>query len=158
MRRAKLAGDQHRDLGVSEHLLGLAAEQHPGESAAAVRGHENEIALLLLRHGEDGIGGKVAGQVDALAADARVFGRPLDDAEVFGRGPLDHLGVLRRRHVADRHVRLVHHGSGGRGGEQAGNPGADRFGEFHTIGDRLARKRGAVRRDQDVLIHVVSLS
>jgi hypothetical protein len=45
---ASLARNQHRDLGIGEHFLGLAAEQHAGEPAAAVRSHEDEFALVLL--------------------------------------------------------------------------------------------------------------
>ena len=58
--------------GAVDCTLTLSAEKHANELAAAVRGHENKIALLLLRHDENGVGREIAGHVDAVAGDARL--------------------------------------------------------------------------------------
>src|SRR5687767_5114334 len=52
--RLLLAADQHGDLGVREHLLGLAAEQQAREPPAAVRSHHHQVALLRLGGVDDG--------------------------------------------------------------------------------------------------------
>src|SRR5437016_10331063 len=53
----KLADDQHRDLRMREHARRLAAEDHPAEPAAAMRGHGDGVALALARSLEDPLPG-----------------------------------------------------------------------------------------------------
>src|ERR1700744_3280270 len=45
--RLRLAIDDHRNLGVGEHALCLAADQEAAETAPPVRGHEDQIALVF---------------------------------------------------------------------------------------------------------------
>src|ERR1043166_6538259 len=53
-----LAADQHRDLAVSEHFGSLAGEQAAGDSAAAMRSHDDEIAGLALGGSDDRVVGQ----------------------------------------------------------------------------------------------------
>src|SRR4051812_38260485 len=52
-RNMSLATDQHRGLGVAEHLRGLAAEHEAAQRAAAVRGHHDQVAFGVLRRLDD---------------------------------------------------------------------------------------------------------
>src|SRR5688572_5131785 len=47
------AADENRDLRVREHFLGLAAEQQRAHAAAAVRGHDDQVAALVARGIDD---------------------------------------------------------------------------------------------------------
>ena len=61
--RRTLAVDQHRQLAVREHLVGFAADQQPGDAAAAVRRHENQVAFALLRCLYDRLIGRIVAGV-----------------------------------------------------------------------------------------------
>jgi len=65
-----LAVDQDRKLAVREHLGGFAADQQAGDAAAAVGGHENQVALVRLRGLDDRL-------VRRVAADLRQAGNGL---------------------------------------------------------------------------------
>ena len=46
---------------MGQHLLRFAAQEKTGDSAAAVRCHHNQIAVLLAGDADDGFVGRVAG-------------------------------------------------------------------------------------------------
>ena len=56
------AVDQHRNLGVREHLVGFAAEQEAGQAAPAVRGHEDQVATGGGRSLDDAFVNDVVGE------------------------------------------------------------------------------------------------
>ena len=70
-REWSLADDDHRQLGVRQHLLRLAAEQHRRHAAPAVRRHHDGVALVLLRRGEDRFPRRGGDRIRRLAFDAR---------------------------------------------------------------------------------------
>ena len=75
--------DQHRDLGMREHLDRLAAEDDRGDAVAAVRGHHDKVTASRPRGIDDRLVGMLMLEMDDLAGDAcclRCFG---DGAEVF---------------------------------------------------------------------------
>jgi hypothetical protein len=72
---------------VGQHAPGLAAEEQPVETAAAVRRHDDEVAPARPGGGQNGWGGEIAdlngGAVDPLLL------RPLDAAGALGRDALE---------------------------------------------------------------------
>ena len=56
------AVDQHRNLGVREHLVGFAAEQEAGQTAPPVRGHEDQVATGGGRSLDDAFVNDVVGE------------------------------------------------------------------------------------------------
>ena len=52
-RGGPLTVHQHRKLAVREYLVGFTADQQPGNSAAAMGCHENQVALVRLRGLDD---------------------------------------------------------------------------------------------------------
>ena len=51
----RLAQHQHRNVRVREHVLRFAAQQQALEALAAVRGHDDQVALVLLGRSDDEI-------------------------------------------------------------------------------------------------------
>src|SRR5690349_21035415 len=48
------AQHEHRYVAVGQHVLGLAAQEQPLDALAAVRGHHDEVALVLAGRRQDG--------------------------------------------------------------------------------------------------------
>jgi hypothetical protein len=65
-----LAADQHRGLGVRQHLGRLAAEHHRGKAPPSVRRHEDEIAPLRVGRLDDRLVRTVFDDVDDIARHA----------------------------------------------------------------------------------------
>jgi hypothetical protein len=87
-----LLADEHRDRAVGQHAPGLAAEEQPVETAAAVRRHDDEVAPARLGGGQNGWGGEIA-DLNGGAADPLLL-RPLvdlgqDAAGALGRDALE---------------------------------------------------------------------
>ena len=99
--------DQYRDCAMREDLDRLAAEHDRGDAVAAVRGHDYQIAALLLRGTDDCPIGMFILDLERLARDACRFGRAGDAQSfpgicahthfVFGRRVLDHPRIGRDR-------------------------------------------------------------
>src|SRR6185369_14916135 len=64
------AQHQHRDGAMGENVLGFAAEQDALEALAAVRGHDDQVALAFLRGCHDRLGDQVGFGDDGLGLDA----------------------------------------------------------------------------------------
>jgi hypothetical protein len=61
------AHNQRGHAAAAEYLIGLAAEQKPGGTASAMRCHNNKIAILVFRRGDDAIRWPLILYVDAIA-------------------------------------------------------------------------------------------
>ena len=59
-------------------MLGLAAQQHPGQTASSMRGHDDQVTGVLLGNLDDGIGNEVRLLDDSLRIDAGSLGRTGD--------------------------------------------------------------------------------
>ncbi len=55
----RLAQHQHRNVRVREHVLRFAAQQQALQAFASVRGHDDQVALVLLGRSDDGLGHQV---------------------------------------------------------------------------------------------------
>jgi hypothetical protein len=67
---------------MGQHLLRLAAEDHGGQAAAAVRGHYDQVAALVLRCMDYGLPGVVVTRPDSLHPDASCLGSLPNEGEV----------------------------------------------------------------------------
>src|SRR6185369_2893363 len=61
---------QHRDAAVGENVLRFAAEQDALEAFAAVRSHDDQVALVLLRRRHDRFSDQVGLRNQGLGLDA----------------------------------------------------------------------------------------
>ena len=149
-----LAIDQHRNLGMREHLLRFSPDQQARSAAAVVCGHVDEIALLVLGNRKHGVRGKVVGDVDALARNPR----RLDHRQDSRRGLRDQRGMFLGRHVADREQARVDQGRCGRCSEKAGDLGPDGLRKLDATRNRRERIGRTVGRNENVRVNTVSLS
>src|SRR5207342_3608865 len=96
------AANQSRNLAMRQNLHSLAAEDDSGHALAAVRGHENKVATLVLRGVDDCLVGMIVHDVHALIRNAGGLGSIFRHAEVlFGSGLAVSLVLLRG--VSDHH-------------------------------------------------------
>src|SRR5690606_14837325 len=65
-----LADDEHRKLGGVENFCGLASEQKALHAAAAVRGHDDQIASLAFGGLDDTLCGRVVGDMKSVRSEA----------------------------------------------------------------------------------------
>jgi hypothetical protein len=68
---------QHRDIAMGQHVLRLAAQQQALEAPAAMRRHHDQVALVLLRRGQDRLGRPGRAHGDGLGRHAGLLGRLL---------------------------------------------------------------------------------
>src|SRR6266566_10112423 len=69
-----LADDDHRQLGMSEHFLSFAAEEKRRYAATAMRCHDDSVAFLLPRGGQDRFPRRRRDGLNRGESDARGFG------------------------------------------------------------------------------------
>ncbi len=150
------AADEDGDVGLREHAHRFAAEQQASEPAAAMGGHDDQIAAGALGRVEHAFCGMVLADVNAVAVDtgrSRSLADLVEDLlcllvgelleitgwkteRCFARQP----AAPRLRDGHGRHLR------------------AEVLGEFETGGDRLGGEIRPVRRNEDVLVHGASQS
>lgn len=70
---ARRAADQDRHKVQCHHSRSHAAEQKPGKSAAPVRGHDDHVASVVFRGGNDAFVGKTILHVHGLSPNPRGF-------------------------------------------------------------------------------------
>src|SRR3954452_12890489 len=117
-----------------EHLVRLAAEDNAAKTASAMRSHDDQIALFLLRRVDDGLPGRDAHCVDLLVRDAGRLSGSLDHPQMLLGSLFCLCFELLFRWINQRNVFRVHRGSAivGRR-EKADHFRADGLGESHTL-------------------------
>jgi predicted dienelactone hydrolase len=142
--------DQHRQVGVGEHLLGLAAQQQGRHTAAAVRGHDDEVHAFVLGVVDDGFP-RVNG-LDRVSPAGQPFGcgGGTDGLHPLGGDAVLRVDELLRRHRLD----LGHRAVGERLHDtQRQQLGAMHLGQGNGGVDCVPGDVGTVRRDEDALEH-----
>jgi len=106
--------DEDRQVTVREHLLRLASDDQPANTAVTVRRHDNEIAIALFCGVEYRVEGMRSARGDRVALDAGL-GRDVPDRREICLGALAIGGlefVLRVAHhfgAVDGHMKRAHH-------------------------------------------------
>ncbi len=136
-----------------EHVLRLAAQQQALDALAAVRGHEDGVALAALGGGNDGAIRVLRLHDHVVERHACGFGRGLDLADAalreLARAPVE----LPEQVFFDRVPRVVQMHRARLLGVEPGHPGAHFPGELNARADGLGGNSRAVGRNQDVLEH-----
>jgi hypothetical protein len=87
-----LPHDQHRNGRVGQNLLRFAAQNKGGHTAPPMRGHYDQVALLVFGRLDYSLPGVIVALPDSFDLHARSLGEPFDDGEFFA-GEFDRFGV-----------------------------------------------------------------
>src|SRR5688500_7984777 len=136
-----------------QHLRRFGTQQYAGKPSAPVRGHEDEIALLFARRGDDLFVGQATGGDDNFTAHARRFGPfchllddPLPAQPRLREEALATLHATRAREVIGTRPEFVYY-------VQGRDPCLDVLGEFDAALDASIGKGRTVRRQENMLEH-----
>ena len=144
---------EHGQFRVRQYLVGHAAEQQLSPAAAAMRAHENQVAMLQLRHFHDFQGRAVGKGRQARRFQAPLGGRVEDGLPVVGARLAHGDAVFLLAGIAGRNdfdvYRVLVFGCHVHGKDV----GVHLFGKGNAGTGRQVGDGGAVRGDQNFLIH-----
>jgi hypothetical protein len=148
--------NQYRDLGMRKYLDGLAAEDDRGDAVAAVRGHDDQVAVFRLRGIDDSLVGMLMLNLDGLARDACCL-RCTDHGAKSFICMLVHACFVLSRRVLD-HLRIDRERMKRRQDRQRGGCGAYPLGQGDAVLDSFPGELRPIRWYQDVGIHSLYLN
>src|SRR5690606_33619541 len=160
--RLSLAHDQHRQVGMRDDFSCLAAEEQASKPATTMRRHDDQVAVIVLGHLQNALGGMAVSDVDSGELDAFAFhqlDRSIEDT-VCARCRrlfefLDEVlisALCERRHFHSRPWLCHRHN-----GDQC----AGGLGEATAVDKTLGCKLRSIGGNKDMLVHgnaVLSIS